>query len=287
MQPTPDELDIPGVVGRRSARLSIIVPITVRGTDAAGEAFKENTWTISVNKQGGRIATFHQLAADDQIVIENPLLGRTAKARVNRVCEKRFAEDPFEVCVELLEAENVWGVKLPPEDWQKERQIVPGDQESLTPQAAPQAPEAPAATAEKGGTVETAHLAPQGSAAELGEHTGGFSQFNMAVNALSRFAGEANAPPAQPASPRREAMGVANAPAGHAPSAERLAFKTLQEKMDEAQSLRQELSALVDRLQSARGEVEDLLLKAHEARRDGSLEAEQVAKQIEETSGKK
>ncbi len=232
MQPTADEPDIPGVVGRRSARLSIIVPVTVQGTDAAGQSFKENTWTISVNKHGGRIATFHRLAVDEQIVIENPLVGRTAKARVNRVCEKRFAEDPYEVCVELVEAQNVWGVKLPPEDWQKEREVVLGERRSSGPQAAPQAQEASAAPAEEGGEVETADVASRGLPAEVSEHNGGLSQFNMAVNALSRFAGEASAPTAQPATPRREAMGVANAPAGHAPSAERLAFKTLQEKMD-------------------------------------------------------
>jgi hypothetical protein len=285
MQPSPDESDIPGVVGRRSARLSIIVPVTLRGTDAEGQAFKENTWTISVNKHGGRIATFHQLAADAQIVIENPLLGRTAKARVNRVCEKRFAEDPYEVCVELLEAQNVWGVKLPPEDWQKERQIVPGDQKSPTPQAAPQAPKTPAAPAEKGGTVERAPLAPPGSPAEPGEHTGGLSEFNMAVNAVSRFAGEANTPPAQPASHRQDATGVPKAPAGHPPAPD-LALKALQEKIGEAQSLRQELTVLTDRVQSARVEVENLLLKARAARRDGTLEAEQAAKKVEEASGK-
>ena len=286
MQPTPDESDIPGVVGRRSARLSIIVPVTVRGTDAAGQAFKENTWTICVNKHGGRIATFHQLADDDQIVIENPLLGRTAKARVKRVCEKRFAEDPYEVCVELLEAQNLWGVKLPPEDWQKERQIVPGDQKSPTPQAPPQAPKTPAPTAERGRVVETAHLAPRGSPADVGEHTGGLSQFNMAVNALSRFAGEANAPPAQPAAHRQDAMGVPEAPAGHPQAPDPLALKALQEKIGEAQSLRQELSLLTDRVQSARVEVENLLLKAREAQRDGTFEAEQVAKKVEEASGK-
>jgi len=286
MEPNPDESDIPGVVGRRSARLSIIVPITVRGTDAAGQAFKENTWTISVNKHGGRIATFHQLAADDQVVIENPLLGRSAKARVNRVCAKRFAEDPYEVCVELLEAQNVWGVKLPPEDWQKDHPIVVGDQKSPTPQAAPPAPMPPATTAEKGGVVEPPHLAPRGSLAELKEHNGGVSQFNMAVNALSRFAGEAPAPPAPPAPHRQEAMGVPKGPAGHPQALEPLALKILQEKISEAQALKQELTALTDRVQSARVEVENLLLKAREAQLDGTFEAERVAKRVEEASGK-
>ncbi len=282
MQSNPDEADIPGVVGRRSARLSIIVPVTLRGTDASGQSFKENTWTISVNKHGGRIATFHLLANDDQIVIENPLLGRTAKARVSRVCERRFAEDPYEVCVELLEAQNVWGVKLPPEDWQKERQVVPGEQKSTSPQAAPQAREISAATPEKDQKAEISHFVSQGSPAEAGERTGGLSQFNMAVNALSRFAGEAGGPPAQIASPRQEGTGVPKAPA-----ADLLAFKSLQEKIEEAQSLRQEMSVLADRVQSARAEVESLLSKASAAGRDVSLEAEQVAQQIEEASGAK
>ena len=259
MEPSPDESDIPGVVGRRSARLSIIVPVTVRGTDAAGQAFKENTWTICVNKHGGRIATFHQLADDDQIVIENPLLGRSAKARVKRVCEKRFAEDPFEVCVELLEAQNVWGVKLPPEDWQKERQIVPGDQKSPTPQAAPQAPKTPAPTAERGGVVETAHLAPRGSPADVGEHTGGLSEFNMAVNAVSRFAGEANAPPAQPASqetsgrPWPSSAKERRAGRSRRKPRTRLARRGASRKDGEAPSLRPESSVHTDCPRAARG----------------------------------
>jgi len=286
MEPIPDESDVPGVVGRRSARLSIIVPVTVRGTDAAGQPFKENTWTISVNKHGGRIATFHQLAPNDQIIIENPLLGRTAKARVNRICEKRFAEDPYEVCVELLEAQNVWGVKLPPEDWQKEHQIVAAVQKAPTPQAVPPTPKAPAAPAEKGGIVEPPHLPPRGPSAELKEHNGGLSQFNMAVNALSRFAGEANAAPPPPPLHRPDATGVVKAPAGHPPAPDLLAFKALEEKISEAQSLRQELTTLADRVQSARAEVENLLLKARQAQRDGTSEAEQAAKKVEEASGK-
>jgi ElaB/YqjD/DUF883 family membrane-anchored ribosome-binding protein len=287
MEPNPDESDVPGVVGRRSARLSIIVPVTVRGADAAGQPFKENTWTISVNKHGGRIATFHQLAVNDQIIVENPLLGRTAKARVNRICEKRFAEDPYEVCVELLEAQNIWGVKLPPEDWQKEQQIVSASQKSPTPQAVPPAPKAPAPTTEISGTAEAAPLAPRGPSGELKEPTGGLSQFNMAVNALSRFAGEANvAPPPTPLQ-RQDAVGGAKAPVGHPPAPDLHSFKALEEKISEAQSLRQELTILADRVQSARAEVENLLLKAREAQREGASEAEQAAKKVEEASGKR
>ena len=279
MQSNPEESDIPGVVGRRSARLSIIVPITVRGTDASGHAFKENTWTITVNKQGGRIATFHQLSEGEEIVVENPLLGRNAKARVVRVCEKRFAADPFEVCVELLEAQNVWGVKLPPEDWQQEPESAAGAPEGASPQAASQVPGSAAATTEKGGEAEAAHLAPAGARAEMGEPGAGLSQFNMAVNALSRFAGEAQNPPAQTVLPRAEAGVVPKPTGGRLQAADVITFKSLQEKMGEAQALQKDLSALVDSLQSARAELENLLLKGHNMRRDWPLEVEQVAKE--------
>ena len=281
MELTPDEPDIPGVVGRRSARLSIIVPVTVHGTDAGGQSFKENTWTISVNKHGGRIATFHRLAVDDQVVIENPLLGRTAKGRVNRVCEKRFAEDPYEVCVELVEAQNVWGVKLPAEDWERERQVVLGERKA---QAAARAPETSAATVEEGGKVETPPLAPQGSPAEVGENAGGLSQFNMAVHALSRLAGEASVPPAPPTPP---ALPREEAPAARAQAPDLRAYEILQDKIDEAQSLRQELTFLMDRVQSTQREVENLVAKARETQREEALEGERAAKQIEEASGAK
>src|SRR3989449_8205593 len=114
-----ENAEAPDVVGRRSVRLSMIIPITIQGVDASGQPFKENTWTIGVNKQGAKIATFHPLATGTPISIVNPVLGRTAKARVIWVGEKRFPEDPYEVGVELTEAQNVWGIKFPPEDWQK------------------------------------------------------------------------------------------------------------------------------------------------------------------------
>jgi hypothetical protein len=104
---------------RRSARLSLIIPIILRGTDDKGGTFKENTWTQSVSKHGARLTTFKQIPDGSDVVIENPVYGRTARARVIRTFEKRYAEDPFTICIELAEPGNVWGVKFPPEDWQR------------------------------------------------------------------------------------------------------------------------------------------------------------------------
>ena len=258
MSPNPDETDIPGVVGRRSARLSIIVPITVHGTDATGQAFKENTWTISVNQHGGRIATFHRLAVDEQVSIENPLLGRSAKGRVNRVCEKRFAEDPYEVCIELLEAQNVWGVKLPPEDWERERQASAGEAEGSSPRAEARTEGSAAGTPDEGPKLEAGRLAPSTSP-EAGEQNGGLSQFNMAVHALSRFAGEAGAPPAEPAPPQAEALAAPAAPVDQARAEALRALESLNERTSAAESVKGELVALMDRVQAARADLESLL----------------------------
>jgi len=258
MSPNPDETDIPGVVGRRSARLSIIVPITVHGTDATGQAFKENTWTISVNQHGGRIATFHRLAVDEQVSIENPLLGRSAKGRVNGVCEKRFAEDPYEVCIELLEAQNVWGVKLPPEDWERERQASAGEAEGSSPRAEARTEGSAAGTPDEGPKLEAGRLAPSTSP-EAGEQNGGLSQFNMAVHALSRFAGEAGAPPAEPAPPQAEALAAPAAPVDQARAEALRALESLNERTSAAESVKGELVALMDRVQAARADLESLL----------------------------
>ena len=114
------------MMGRRSARLPIVIPITIHGTDPGGQGFKESTWTICVNKQGAKIATFHHLPVGGQILVVNPVLGRSAKAHVVWVGDKRYREDPYEIGVELTEAINLWAVKHPPEDWQRTLPLDPG-----------------------------------------------------------------------------------------------------------------------------------------------------------------
>ena len=176
-------------------------------------------------------------------MIGNPLLGRSARGRVNRICEKRFAEDPFEVCVELLEAQNVWGVRLPPEDWAKERQNVLDERKGASSHAETGPPATAAAPPEDELKMETTHLAPGGLPVEAGEQAGGLSQFNMAVHALTRLAGETSAPSTQPAAPRQESV-PAQAPSVPAQNGGLAAFESLQKTIDEAQLLKEELNAL-------------------------------------------
>ncbi|MFB3920927.1 MAG: hypothetical protein ACE145_04350 [Terriglobia bacterium] len=105
--------------GRRSTRISIAIPITISGKDATGRAFKENTRTIILNKHGARIVTVHQLALGSELLLENRALGRTAKTMVAWLGDPPSVREPAEVGIQLVEAENIWGVELPPDDWQE------------------------------------------------------------------------------------------------------------------------------------------------------------------------
>ena len=196
--------DPPEVVGRRSARLSMIIPVTIQGMDTAGQTFRENTWTIGVNKQGAKIATFHPVSPGSQITIVNPVLGRTARGRVIWVGEKRFPEDPFEVGVELIDPLNVWGIKFPPEDWQKPSSPVPGARPAeptartvAVPGLAIPIPAEPPKTAE--GHAAGTEPPPPTAESEPGAER--FNQLNLAMEALSRFAKQqGESPPPTPES---------------------------------------------------------------------------------------
>jgi hypothetical protein len=177
----------------------MIIPITIHGTDSSGQLFKENTWTIGVNKQGAKIATFHPLLLGAQISVVNPVLGRTAKARVIWVGEKRFPEDPYEVGVELIEAQNVWGIKFPPEDWQRPVSVGSRAAEVTTeaaarPQAAKPAPAEAPSEAPRPSEIQ-GHEEPAEATKESATSPEKFNQFNLVMGALSRLAQQAEAAP--------------------------------------------------------------------------------------------
>jgi len=98
---------------RRSAHLSIKLPIRIRGIAASDEPFKENTWTLTVSKHGARMSTVHKPAVGDIIEIENTVLNLKAEAGVVWIADDRF---PREMAVELLEPKEIWGIKFAPLD---------------------------------------------------------------------------------------------------------------------------------------------------------------------------
>jgi hypothetical protein len=111
--------DAQGASRRRSTRLAIAIPITITGKDTSGHTFKENSRTVVINKHGAKILTFHQLDIGTEVTIENRALGRTAKASIVWVGDRPSSKDAMEVGIQLINAENIWGIEFPPDDWQE------------------------------------------------------------------------------------------------------------------------------------------------------------------------
>jgi hypothetical protein len=88
--------------------------------DADGKIFTEGVRTLIVNKHGGKIATTHHLAMGTEMLVENRALGVVAKATVAWLGGKHYQGDLHHVGLQLLEAQNVWGVIFPPDDWSVE-----------------------------------------------------------------------------------------------------------------------------------------------------------------------
>lgn len=126
--------------GRRSTRLSISIPVILSGVDAEGSEFRESARTVIVNKHGGKIATTRRLPRGTELSVENLALGVVAKANVVWLSDKPHAGDVRHVGLQLIEAQNVWGVEFPPDDWSI-------DVEEGTPAVTPELPPAePAGT---------------------------------------------------------------------------------------------------------------------------------------------
>jgi len=105
---------------RRSTRLSISIPIVISDVDGDGNPFSESVRTLIVNKHGGKIMTARHLARGTEVVIENRALGVMAKACVAWLNEKHREGNLHHVGLQLLEAQNIWGIAFPPDDWRSE-----------------------------------------------------------------------------------------------------------------------------------------------------------------------
>ena len=106
-------------IHRRSTRLTISIPVTIRGKDADGKTFMEKSHSVSVSKHGGTIETASPLKAGMAVSIENPKLGKTAQASVVLVMDKLGPSGLRQVAVALTEPQNIWGIDFPPFDWEQ------------------------------------------------------------------------------------------------------------------------------------------------------------------------
>lgn len=92
---------------RRSTRIPADILIEVQG-----DSFAYAGETITVNLHGALVRIAAPLKPGDSITVHVHRTGMSAQARVV------FAEDELkQVGIELQNPENIWGVPLPPVDW--------------------------------------------------------------------------------------------------------------------------------------------------------------------------
>jgi hypothetical protein len=95
---------------RRSTRVPLKVVITIEGGTETRTCDGE---TIVVNLQGALIATAIGLRTGMRISIQVYVTGERAAARIVYI----NPENPLHCGIELDQPRNIWGVHLPPNDW--------------------------------------------------------------------------------------------------------------------------------------------------------------------------
>jgi hypothetical protein len=95
---------------RRSTRVPLKVAIAV---ESGAERLNCEGETVVVNLQGALLSTAIGLSVGMRISIHVYLTDKRAKARVVYA----DPENPLRCGVELDQPRNIWGVPLPPDDW--------------------------------------------------------------------------------------------------------------------------------------------------------------------------
>ena len=134
---------------RRSTRIVQTVPMTVIGTDALGQPFKERTSALIINCHGCKYQSKHFVMKDSWVTFEiaHPEAGkepRRVRAKVVWVQRPRTVQELFQIATQLEIPGNVWGVAFPPDDWFPYSEDQPAESTTIPGPSAPAAqPPAP------------------------------------------------------------------------------------------------------------------------------------------------
>jgi hypothetical protein len=120
---------------RRSARITMAIPIVFFGQSQEGRVFGENCRTMNVSAHGAAILVSRAVDKNKPALIVN--LMSKAEAR-SRVVNQRPEKGSFEVGIEFLEPNpGFWGMYFPPEN------TGPSERKRTTPTEANSAAESP------------------------------------------------------------------------------------------------------------------------------------------------
>ncbi|HXW61767.1 MAG TPA: PilZ domain-containing protein [Candidatus Acidoferrales bacterium] len=107
---------------RRSTRLTLALPIKVRGVDALHEAFTEQTRTVMVSCHGCKYLSRHYVTKGSEVRVEIPRGDpkrppRDVTAKVIWVQRPSHTREMLHIGLNLDVPGNVWDIPMPPDDW--------------------------------------------------------------------------------------------------------------------------------------------------------------------------
>ena len=108
-----------------------------------------DAWTLVLNGHGARIECKRPLDLNQEVLLTVSATERSSKGKVVWREPNPNQSGNYEFAVELLEPENLWGVKFPPTDWTSQRraasneavepEVIPMSGQSDTMEASPEA----------------------------------------------------------------------------------------------------------------------------------------------------
>jgi PilZ domain len=107
---------------RRSTRLTLALPIKVKGVDALHDPFTEQTRTVMVSCHGCKYLSRHYVTKGSEVRLEIPRGDpkrppREVTARVIWVQRPSHTRDMLHIGLNLDVPGNVWDIPMPPNDW--------------------------------------------------------------------------------------------------------------------------------------------------------------------------
>lgn len=110
---------------RRSARMVLRVPLIINCTDTDGETEWEPVETVMVSLHGGMLRAKQNFQVGDTLDLRVRDKDRSARARVVWSSSQITANGVVELGFEILDQEDFWEIKFPPDRWSERSENEP------------------------------------------------------------------------------------------------------------------------------------------------------------------
>jgi hypothetical protein len=102
---------------RRSDRVLVDLPLIVRGVSATDDqAFREETFTLTVSAHGALVMLATKVAMEQKLVLANPVSREEREAKVSFIGREHAGLS--QVGVEFIHpAPEFWSIDSPPQNW--------------------------------------------------------------------------------------------------------------------------------------------------------------------------